>query len=110
MNYLAIELGQELFRNGTTGPIQSTFLNLESVGSIVTLFVNLAFVLAGLILLFFFILGGIGLIGSAGDSDPQKTEQAKKTLTSAIIGFIIVFASYWIVKLIGSLIGINNLI
>ncbi len=50
------------------------------------------------------------MISSAGQSDPQKAEQAKKTITSALIGFVIVFTSYWIVKLIGSLLGIENLI
>ena len=77
--------------------------DLSGVGGLVSLFLNISFVIAGLILLFFFILGGIGMIGSAGQSDPQKAEQAKKTVTSALIGFIVVFASYWIVKLIGML-------
>ena len=76
----------------------------------VSLFLNVAFILSGLILLFFFIMGGIGMISSAGQSDPQKSEQAKKTITSAVIGFVIVFASYWIVKLISQLLGIQELI
>jgi hypothetical protein len=50
------------------------------------------------------------MIGSAGQNDPQKAEQSKKTITSAVIGFVIVFASYWIVKLIGQLIGYNGII
>ncbi len=50
------------------------------------------------------------MIASAGKSDPQQLEQAQKTLTSAVIGFIVVFASYWIVKLIGGLIGMPNII
>ncbi len=49
------------------------------------------------------------MIGSAGQNDPQKAEQAKKTITSAVIGFVIVFTSYWIVKLISSLLGIPNI-
>ena len=88
----------------------SKFQNLDSIGGIVSLFLNGAFVLSGLILLFFFILGGIGMISSAGQSDPQKAEQAKKTITSALIGFVIVFTSYWIVKLVSSLLGITGLI
>jgi hypothetical protein len=88
----------------------SNFQNLDSVSGLVSLFLNGAFVLSGLVLLFFFVLGGIGMISSAGESDPQKAEQAKKTITSALIGFVIVFTSYWIVKLIGSLLGIDNLI
>ena len=88
----------------------SRFQDLSSISGIVSLFLNIAFILSGLILLFFFIMGGIGMISSAGQSDPQKAEQAKKTISSAIIGFVIVFVSFWIVKLIGQLIGMPNLI
>lgn len=106
---LAVSIGQEFFRLGTTGPINK-FQDLSSIGKLVSLFINISFVIAGLILLFYFILGGIGMISSAGKSDPQKAEQAKKSITSALIGFVIVFASYWIVKLIGQLLGMDNLI
>jgi len=103
---LQMNIGNTFFGNSAA----NTFKNVGEVGSVVTLFLNIAFVIAGLILLFFFILGGIGMISSAGQSDPQKAEQAKKTITSAIVGFVIVFASYWIVKLIGQLIGLPNII
>ena len=89
--------------------LKSPFGQLTNVGDVVSLFINIAFVVAGLIILFFFIMGGIGLISSAGESDPQKMEQSKKTLTSAVIGFVVVFASYWIVQLIGQFTGINIL-
>jgi hypothetical protein len=85
---------------------KSPFSNVESVGDLVTLFVNISFVLAGVLLLIFFIMGGIGMIAGAGGNDPQKAAQAQKTATSALIGFIVVFASYWIVKLIGQIIGV----
>ena len=104
-----MNIGNTLFGNNA-GIFNPAGNSLTGVGGIVTLFLNAAFVLSGLILLFFFIMGGIGMIGSAGQSDPQKAEQAKKTITSAVIGFVIVFTSYWIVKLIGSLLGLQNLI
>jgi hypothetical protein len=109
MNRLAFNLGTTFFGTASTNPLANS-TNLNGVSSLVTLFLNIAFVLAGLVLLFFFILGGIGLMGSAGKSDPQAAEQAKKTLTSAVIGFVVVFASYWIVKLVGQLIGLPNII
>lgn len=88
----------------------SPFSDLTSVGKIISLFLNIAFVLAGVILLFYFILGGIGMIQSAGQNDPKKAEEAKQSITSALIGFIVVFASYWIVQLIGQLTGFNNIL
>jgi len=88
------------------------FNSLTDVASLVSFLLNTAFVVAGIIILFFFILGGIGIISSAGGAgDPQKAEQAKKTITSALIGFIVVFTAYWIVKLIGTILfGIPNII
>jgi hypothetical protein len=106
MELAQINIGEKFFGSGAASQLQKP----EGIASLVSLFLNISFVIAGLILLFYFILGGIGIIGSAGQDDPQKLEQAKKTATSALIGFIIVFASYWIVKLIRQLIGMPNLI
>lgn len=106
-NLAQVPIGGAFFGAGSSNPLGQN--NLNGVGGLVSLFLNISFVVAGVILLFYFILGGIGMISSAGQSDPQKAEQAKKTVTSALIGFIIVFASYWIVKLIETLIGANSL-
>lgn len=105
MNKLAFSIG-EAFLGGSSGALEGP----NGISNIVSIFLEAAFALAGIILLFFFILGGIGLISSAGQSDPGKAEQSKKTITSAVIGFVIVFASYWIVKLIGQLLGVPNII
>ncbi len=104
----AFDLGTKFFGENSGSPLASG--NITNVSSIVSLFLNIAFVLSGIILLFFFILGGIGLIGGAGQDNPQKAEQSKKTITSAVIGFVIVFASYWIVKLVGQLLGMPDII
>jgi hypothetical protein len=84
---------------------KSPFTDVSSLSGLVTTFVNIAFVVAGVILLFFFIFGGIGMITNAGSDNAQQMEQSKKTVTSAIIGFIVVFASYWIVKLVEQITG-----
>ena len=92
--------------HGSLNPFQS----LSGIGSLVSLLVQGSLVLAGVILLFYFIFGGISMIAGAGSNDPQKLEAGKKAATSALVGFIIVFAAYWIVKLIGQVIGFPNLI
>lgn len=110
MNYLAqVNIGQEFFQN-FVGPHTSagTFGSLTAIGSLVSLFLNIAYVIAGIILLFYFLIGGISMMSSAGQNDPQKLAQAKKTLLSALIGLIIVFASYFIVQFITSLFGIQG--
>jgi len=111
MNKLAqVQIGNQFFTGGTAGSSVFAGQDLKGVSSLVTLFLRGAFVLAGLILLFYFILGGIGMIGSAGKNDPKAAEQAKQTITSAVMGFVVVFTAYWIVKLLGTLFGIQNII
>lgn len=63
--------------------------------------------LAGIILLFMLIGGGISMISGAGKSDPQSVQKGKQAATSALIGFIVVFSAYWIVKLIESITGLH---
>lgn len=92
---------------GSNGNVK--LISITDLASLVSLIVRGSLVLAGIILLFYFIFGGISMIAGAGGSDPQKLEQGKKAATTALIGFIIVFAAYWIVKLIGQIIGMNIL-
>ena len=47
------------------------------------------------------------MIAGAGKSDPQSVEKGKKAATSALIGFVVVFSAYWIVKLIETITGLN---
>lgn len=107
MNYIA-DIGDQFFGQGMRGSNINTFKSLTGIGNLVSLFINISFVIAGLILLFYFIMGGIGMISSAGKSDPQKAEQAKKSITSALVGFIVVFVAYWIVQLLGQILGFDQ--
>jgi hypothetical protein len=109
MNYLALDIKDAFFGSGNVSG-STNFETLGGIANIVSLFLKISFVLAGLILLFYFILGGISMIGSAGKNDPKTAEQAKQTITSAVIGFVVVFTAYWIVKLIGTLFGVENII
>ena len=47
------------------------------------------------------------MIAGAGKSDPKTVETGKKAATSALIGFIVVFSAYWIVKLIETITGLS---
>jgi hypothetical protein len=108
MKKLALDIGDQFFGQGqVTG---NNFETLGGVAGMVSLFLKISFVLAGLILLFYFLLGGFQMISSAGKDDPKTAESAKATITSAVIGFVVVFAAYWIVKLIGTLLGVENII
>ena len=77
----------------------------QTLGTIVSILLPYLFAGAGLLLLLYFLFGGLGLMLSRGD--PKAVQSAKAKITSAFIGFIIVFASYWIVQIIGKVLGLD---
>lgn len=79
------------------------------LGSLVSIILSNALIIAGVILLILLILGGFSIIMGAGQSDPQRVEQGKKAATAAIIGFIIIFAAYWIIQIVELVTGIQIL-
>lgn len=65
------------------------------------------YVIAAIILFFFIFAGGLGMVINAGNAEKQK--QSSQTLSSAVIGFLILFSSYWLIKLIELVLGIQIL-
>ncbi len=76
-----------------------------SIGNIISELLKYLFPLAGLLVLLYLLLGGFQLMTSAGD--PKKTQEAKGKITNALVGFIIVFISYWLVQIVGIILGIE---
>ena len=76
-----------------------------TIGDVVSKLVPYLFVMAGLLLLLYLLYGGISLMLSGGD--PKAIHSAKDKITGAVIGFIIVCASFWIVELVSRLLGIT---
>lgn len=87
----------------TLGSLQSP-TKFQDLGSVVTAVVPFVFAGAGLVLLLNLIFGGISLMTSRGD--PKAIEGAKGRITASLIGFIIIFAAYWIVQIAGAMLGI----
>jgi hypothetical protein len=102
VNKLAVNISDVFFGKNSSAPLTK----LEDIGSLVSIIVNAAFVLAGVILLFFFIFGGISIIAGAGKDNPEQAAKGKQAISSAVLGFIVVFAAYWIVQLIEVVTGI----
>jgi hypothetical protein len=65
------------------------------------------FTLAGLVLFIMLIMGGFGMLTSAGSPDKMKAAQGK--ITSAVIGFVIIFISYWLMRILEIVFGLNLL-
>lgn len=75
------------------------------LGDIVSDLLPYLFAGAGLLLLLFLIYGGLTLMLSRGD--PKAVQSAKDKITGAVMGFIIVFVSYWLVQIVGKILGIG---
>ncbi len=77
----------------------------KTYGDIVSVIVKNAFVLAGIISFILLIIGGFGVIMGGGSGDSKQMEQAKKSITGAVIGLIVVVTSVLIVQLIATVTG-----
>ena len=68
--------------------------------------INIIFFLAGAAFLLYLISGGISMMTSRGD--PKSLEAAKAKITSGLTGFVIIFTAYWIVQVVGILLGLEG--
>lgn len=87
----------------------TSFTNLENltVSGMVSGAISLVLIIVSLIFFFILVIGGLKWITSGGDE--KKVAAARAQITNALIGLVIVFAAWAIMKLIGSLFGIELL-
>lgn len=78
-------------------------------GKLVGVLIANAYIIAGIVILFLLVFGGLSIIKGAGAGDQQKTGQGKQAFTAAIIGFLIIFASYWIIQIVQFITGVKIL-
>lgn len=63
--------------------------------------------LAGVGLFLMLLVGGLRYITSGGDE--KSIDSAKKTLTAALTGFLLVILAYFILKILNDVLGVNLL-
>jgi len=76
-----------------------------TVGSIISQLLTYIYPAAGLVLLVMLISGGITLMTAAGDTAKSKAGFAR--ITNALIGFLIIFVSYFVLQLVEVLLGVK---
>lgn len=84
------------------GPSNFTFAD-ATLGHIVGSSLSYIFAFAGIGLLIMIISSGFSLMLAVGD--PKKMEKGKASLTNALVGFLIIFAAFWIVQIVGVVFG-----
>lgn len=82
--------------------------DVATIGDLGTLFqrvVGFALGFAGIVLFILLITGGFKFITSGGD--PKAVEGARKTLTYAIAGLLVILLSYMVLVLIKEITGVD---
>jgi hypothetical protein len=102
MNLLA-QLDLEKIQTGAF-PSASPLASMTPGGFISNLLPYI-FGIAGIALLIFMIIGGLQMMLSHGDPKAMQSAQAK--ITNALIGFVIIIIAFFIVQLIGQLLGLG---
>ncbi len=100
MEKIAVDIGKSF---------GSPFGQTYGLADLVSVILSNAMVVASIILLLLLIFGGISMIMGAGQDNPEAAAKGKQAATSAVIGFIIIFAAYWIIQIIETLTGLNIL-
>lgn len=80
---------------------------LSTPGGIISEVLGFAFPIAGIVLFVIMVLAGFKILSGATNS--KAIDEGKQMITSALIGFIILFAAYWIAQLIQLIFGISIL-
>lgn len=65
------------------------------------------FTFGGIILLVMIIWGGFEML--TGAADPKSQEAGKQRITNAVVGFALLFTSYWLAQLVETIFGVSIL-
>lgn len=77
------------------------------IGPVVNELVPYFFAAAGFLFLIYLVVSGLEFMFSMGE--PKKTAAARGRITNALLGFLIVFASYLIVQIIARIFTITDI-
>ena len=103
-----MEIAQIDFKNLRLPVVSNSVIDINNtqltLGAIVNAVLPYVFTIAGLAVLLYLIYGGYHYIVAMGD--PKGLKEAQGKIVNALIGFIIIFLAYWIVEILGIVLGI----
>jgi hypothetical protein len=74
-------------------------------GGMITQVLNFAFPIAGLILFVMIVWGGFTMLSTAATK--KSIDAGKQRIMYALLGYLLLFASYWIVRILEMMFGVN---
>jgi len=84
---------------------KSDYFKFTDLGSLLGNVITLILIVAAVIFFFMLVIGGIQWMTSGGDK--AATESARGRITAALIGLIIVFAAWAIIRLVETFLGVS---
>jgi hypothetical protein len=81
--------------------------NLHSIDGVINALLIPLLTISGLILFIMLITGGFEFLFAGGD--PKSAEKGQQRITTAIIGFLIIFTAYWVTQIVEIVLGIKIL-
>lgn len=85
--------------------IENGIATLRCVPIAISAVISAAMVFSGVVAVFFIVFAGIKFMTSGGD--PIKVTGARKTMTFAILGLILILLSFFALKIISTLTGVE---
>jgi len=102
LNPLKIASGSSTLQYGSADPEQ-----LNSLGGIISRILEFMFPIVIAILFVMLIWAGFEMF--SGATSKSSLESGKKRATMAIVGFLLIFVSYWLIQLLEAILGISIL-
>lgn len=102
---LALDIGSQLHLKPGQGI--SSFEEYDTIGGFISSVLPNIYTFAGIVLFIILIVGGFMFILGSGSDDPKKAETGKQAITASLIGFLIIFASFWIIRIIEIVTGLE---
>lgn len=100
---MAINIG-EAFKIGDKG-ISEPGSGYGSVGEFISAVLPNIYIAAGLIL--FILLIDVGFVIMTSTDNPEQQAKGGKAATAILIGFLIIFGSYWLIQIIEYITGVK---
>lgn len=95
------------FAQGSNVPIDPPKGFFGSIGELLNKLLTFVFVIAALLVFLYLILGAFNWITSGGDKG--KTQAAQSTIVAAVVGIIILAASYAVLIIVLNFLGYSSL-
>lgn len=89
------------------GEIFSPAEKFGTLADFINVIIPNLYLLAGIILFILLVAGGFMVIAGAGSGDADQTGKGQKAVTYALAGFVIIFVSYWIIKIVETVTGVS---